>query len=191
MPLLFAHNVLILDANCVIGLYATRRMAEILAAIPRTVTIATYVFENETQSIYSPLDEHGQRTKEPINLQPLVDAKLLQIVAIETEAEAETVVNLAALIGDQGESITGAIAFHRDWAIGLDDRKARRLFAQYAGHLQLIYTLDLVKHWVEISSPDLEVITSTLVNIRHGARYLPHRQHPLYEWWLSNGGPDR
>ncbi len=191
MPLLFAHNVLILDANCVIGIYATRRMSEVLATIPRTVTIATYVFEKETQSIYGPLDEHGQRTKEPINLQPLVDAKLLRIVTIQSEAEAEIVVNLAGLIGDQGESITGAIAFHRDWAIGIDDRKARRLFAQYASHLQLIYTLDLVKYWFEINSPSLEDVASTLVNIRNGARYLPHRQHPLYEWWLSNGGPDR
>lgn len=188
MSLLFAHDTLILDANCVIGLYASKQMAEILAAIPRTITVAAYVAEKETGWVYGELDEFGQRTREPINLQPIIDTELLQIVTIETENEAETFATFSAMIRDQGESITGAIAFHRNWAIALDDKKARRLFTTHARHLQLFYTLELVKHWVDIASPSSDAITAMLRNIRSGAKYTPTRLHPLYEWWHNFEG---
>ncbi|RIK41792.1 MAG: hypothetical protein DCC55_10825 [Chloroflexi bacterium] len=188
MPLLFAHNTLILDANCVIGLYASRYMAEILDAIPPTVTIAAYVADNETDWIYGPLDESGQQIREPIDLQPVLDAGLLHIVTVESEDEAEALVTFSAMIRDQGEAVTGAIALCRNWAIALDDKKARRLFTEYAGHLQLFYTLELVKHWVDTVSPSSSTITDMLRNIRSGARYTPHRHHPLYSWWHNFGG---
>jgi len=188
MSLLYAHDTLILDANCVISLYASKQMANILAAIPKTITIAAYVSENEALWVYSEPDESGQRTKEPILLQPLIDTGLLHIVTIQSEDEAEIFATFAAMIRDQGEAITGAIAFKRNWAIVVDDEKARRLFHQNASHLQLIYMLELVKHWVEVDSPPDEIITATLQNIRKRATYTPRNQHPLYKWWHSNGG---
>jgi hypothetical protein len=89
MALHFAHDTLILDANCVIGLYASQQMAEILAAIPRTVTVAAYVAEKETQWVYRGLDDVGQPVRIPIALQPIINTGLFQIVNIETEDEAE------------------------------------------------------------------------------------------------------
>lgn len=188
MALHFAHDTLILDANCVIGLYASQQMVEILAAIARTVTVAAYVAEKETQWVYGGLDDASQPIRIPIALQPLINAGLLQIVNIETEGEAETVATFSAMIRDQGEAITGAIALHRHWAIALDDRKARRLFTDYAEQLQLIYTLELVKHWVDVSSPPAVVVTTALRNIRTGAKYTPRRGHPLFDWWHQHGG---
>ena len=113
--------------------------------------------------------------------------KIIEDVASELEKEW-TLATFSALIADRGEAITGAIALHRNWAIVIDDKRARRLFQQNASQLQLIYTLELVKHWVELDSPSIDVLTTTLQNIRHRATYTPRRQEPLYDWWHQHNG---
>lgn len=183
MPLSFLHDTLILDATCVINLYASGHIEEILGTIPRTVTVAAYVYSKEALWVYGNLHRQGQR--EPIMLQPLIDSGLIKVVTIETEAEAETLAVLSMKIRGQGEASTGAIAINRNWAIATDDGKARRLFQGMAGHLQLIYTLELLTHWVDVSNPPVAVINKALQSIRHRAAYAPQQNHPLYEWWRS------
>jgi predicted nucleic acid-binding protein len=162
----FAHDTLILDASCIISLYASRQMEAILRSIPSTVTIAAYVYEREVFWVYSGGRQDGQRSKESINLKPLVTENLLKIVTIEGEGEAEVMANLSAKIRDQGESVTGAIAVNRNWAVAIDDRKARRVIQEIGGHIQLVYTLELVNHWAELNAIPADVVTDTLQNIR-------------------------
>jgi len=188
MPLHFSHDILIIDASCLINLYASNQLADILRSIPKTVAVAAYVADREALWIYGELNEKGEPTKEQIALQPFVDAGLLRIVDLASEDETETFTTFSALIADRGEAITGAIALHRNWAIIVDDKKARRLFQQNASQLQLIYTLELVKHWVEVNSPAVDVIIQTLQNIRRRATYTPRRQEPLYNWWHQHHG---
>lgn len=189
MPLEFHHDTLIVDASCLINLYASNQLANILQAIPKTVTVAAYVANREALFIQGEVNESGERTKEQIVLQPFIDAGLLHIVDLAEEDETETFATFSALIVDRGEAVTGAIALHRNWAIIVDDKKARRLFQQHASRLQLVYTLELIKHWVDCEAPIAAMITTTLQNIRKRAIYTPHRQHPLYEWWHRyNGG---
>lgn len=188
MPLQFSHDTLIIDASCLINLYASNQLANILQSIPKNVAVAAYVADRETLFVYGELNEKGERTKEQIALQPLINIGLLHIVDLDSEDEVETLATFSALIADRGEAITGAIALHRNWAIIVDDKKARRLFQQNASHLQLIYTLELVKHWVELDSPTIDVITATLQNIRRRATYTPRRQEPLYDWWHQHNG---
>lgn len=188
MPLEFHHDTLIVDASCLINLYASNQLANILQVIPKTVTVAAYVANREALFIQGEVDELGERKKEQILLLPFINAGLLRIVDLAAEDEAETFATFSALIVDRGEAVTGAIALHRNWAIIVDDKKARRLFQQYASRLQLIYTLELVKHWVDCESPVTSMITTTLQNIRKRAIYTPHRQHPLYAWWHSYSG---
>ena len=177
----FHHDCIILDASCIISLYASRQMGEILKAIPKSVTIATFVFEKEALWIYGGSDEDVQADKEAIDLQPFVDAGLLRLVKIAS-AETNDYVNLAAKL-DPGEAITGAIAMNRNWAIATDDNKARSLFQREVPHLQLVYTLGLVKYWVDSTNPSFETVTSALKNIRTRAIYKPGQNHPLYSWW--------
>ena len=188
MPLHFNHDTLLIDASCLINLYASNQLANILRSIPKTVAVAAYVADREALFIHSEINESGERTKEQIILQPFVNAGLLHLVDLASEEEAEILATFSALITDRGEAITGAIALHRNWAIIVDDKKARRLFQQNASQLQLIYTLELVKHWVELDSPTGAVITATLQNIRRRATYTPRRQDPLHDWWHQHNG---
>lgn len=185
----FAHNTLILDANSLICLYASQQIIPILKAIPKTIAVATYVTQKEALWIRGESSELGRDERESIQVQPLVDSGLLQIVTIDSEEEAEMFATFASQIRDQGEAITGAIALNRNWAIVLDDEKARRLFQRSAAHLQLIYTLELVKYWVDLACPAENLIIETLQNIRKRAIYTPRKQNPLYAWWhLYQGG---
>lgn len=187
MRLTSVHNCIVLDASCVISLYASGQMTSILESISETVVVSQFVFEKEALRIYGGPEGDERSARESIRLQPLVDAGLLRVETIQLEAEMATFVNFAVEV-DDGEAITGALALHRHWAIGVDDKKARALFSREAAGQQLFYTLELVKHWVEATTPSPAVISSVLRNIQRRATYIPAKTHPLYSWWEQHGG---
>lgn len=177
MTLQFKHDALILDASCVINLYASRKMVEILNSVPTDVTIAAYVADKEALQI------RGSAENENIDLQPMIADGLITIVTPETESEAETALLIAAAIRGQGEAETGAIAIHRQWTIALDDRRARNFISEIANDLQMVYSLELVKHWADSQSIPKSEIQCALQNIRTGGNYIPRRSNPLHTWW--------
>ena len=187
MTLSITKSVIILDASCVINLYATDHMAAILQSIPQSITVSAYVFNEEALWIKEYIN--GQLVKKLVQLQPLVDAGLLTLVTITGEAESNLHVLLSSKIRDEGESRTGAIAINRDWAVALDDRKARRIIHETSSNIELVYSLQLVKHWTEAEKIDSLTLRDALETIRRRATYLPRKANPLYQWWIDNGGP--
>ena len=187
MTLSITKSVIILDASCLINLYATNHMAEILQSIPQSITVAAYVFNKEALWIKEYIGEEW--AKKDIQLQPLVDTGLLTLVTLLGETESNLHVLLSSKIRDEGESRTGAIAINRDWAVTLDDRKARRVISETNSHIELIYSLELVKHWVETEKINSSTLKDVLEAIRGGATYLPRKANPLYQWWIDHGGP--
>jgi hypothetical protein len=174
-----------LDACCVINLYASRHFGNILEAIPISVAVATYVREKEALKVYGDFIDHTlQRQEEQIDLQPFIDRRLLLLTSPDSEAENVTLVDFAASV-DDGEAITGAIAMHRNWAIGSDDRRASSFFAKVTPHLQVLSTLELIKYWVDTNDLPTDVVRTALQNVRARAKYQPHFKHPLYLWWRA------
>jgi len=180
----FLHECIILDACCIINLYASRQFGHILGALPTSVAVSTYVQEKEALKIYGGPDEHVMQREEQIDLQPFIDRGLLTAVSPESEAENVTYVNFAASL-DDGEAITGAIAVHRNWAMGSDDRKAISFFAKAAPHLQMLSTLELMKQWVDTTDVPADIVYAALRNVRTRAKYEPHSKHPLHHWWRT------
>jgi hypothetical protein len=178
----FAHDCIILDACCVINLYASGRIREILEAVPTSVSIATYVHEQEALFVGT---SDGSGGKERIDLEPLIDQGLIRSVQPETEEENITFVDFAAELGDDGEAMTGAIAVHRNWAIGTDDRGAIRFFHRAAPQFQIISSLELIKDWTDVLELSADEICSVLRNVRICGRYQPHDAHVLAAWWQS------
>lgn len=181
---MFQHDTLILDASCVISLYATQRMGEILAALPPQVTVATYVAQREALYIRGEApEEDAPRPKIPIQLDALVQQGLLRFVRPEGEKEAALIAGLASQIRGQGEVVTGAIGICRQWGLVVDDRRARNLLGGIAPRIQLLHTLDLVRYWaIQTQLPQVET-TAVLTAIRTGAAFMPHPQDPNWAWW--------
>ncbi len=185
---LFPNDGVILDACVIINLYASGHMQSILESIPKPVSIAAYVYEMEAHRIYTGPDEDVAMETASINLQPFVESELLHVAPIENGPEAAAAVSLSAATRlDNGEAISAAIAVHRSWSLATDDKAAISFFARQVPYLHLISTPQLLKHWVDVTHPHGTVTGLAVENIRKRARYEPHHDHPLYEWWKRCG----
>ncbi len=122
-------DTLLLDASCLLNLYATGRFRDIAVALDYRLGVAACVLKVEALYIWRP-DPTGTREEpEPVDVSSLVDEGLMQVLSLASPAEEATFVELAALI-DDGEALTGALAVHRECSLATDDRKARRVLAE-------------------------------------------------------------
>lgn len=170
---IFRHPCILLDADCTISLAASGQMEPVIINMPCKSAITRYVHQNEILRA---------------NLQPLVDGRTLTIVDL-TPVEEDTMINLSAIGLDNGEASAGAVAIHRNWAIGIDDGGARKYLAKHYPQIQLISVVDLVKHWIDLTNPSLIDIKAMLKAIEEKGSYRPGPKHPLCNWWntyLSN-----
>ncbi len=175
---------LLLDANCLLNLYATGRLRDITVALPYQYWVADYVVELEAHYIWRPSSTDGRDVREPVDLTSLLEECLIQLMSLGDPAEEATFVELAADL-DDGEAITGALAFHRGWSVATDDRKARHVLGQLHPPVRLVSTLELLKLWAEEVQVPRDELASAMAEMRSCASYIPGRRDPLYEWWRS------
>ncbi len=175
---------LILDASCLLNLYATERFGDIAACLREQVGVADYVLEEEALFIRREASADGQDDQVPVDLSPFVSEGLVEVMRLESSNEETTFVAFAALI-DDGEAMTAALALHRGGSVATDDRKARRVLAERAPTVPLISTLDLLSRWAEAMSVPLHELRTALERMRSGASYVPGPGDPSYRWWLE------
>ena len=175
-------DVLLLDASCLLNLYATGRMIEIAAALPWQLAVVDYVLEHEALYVRAigAYEEQGETV--PVDLSPLVDDGLLLVVRLENPSEEASFVEMAATL-DDGEAITGAIALNRGYSVAIDDRKARRVLGEKAPEVRLVSTLELVQHWS--TAVTNEEVILVLRAMQYGAHYIPGQRYPLFDWWRA------
>ena len=173
-------GVLLLDASCLLNLYATGRMMEIAAALPWQLAVVDYVMEQEALYVRIIGASAEQEETVPVDLSPLIDEGLLLVLRLETPSEEASFVELAAVL-DDGEAITGAIALNRGHSVAIDDRKARRVLGEKAPGMRLVSTLELMRQWCECVP--VQEVSRALRAMQHGARYVPGQRDPLYTWW--------
>lgn len=176
-----AHSHILLDACCVLNFCASGKFLAILQAIPVQVTVTQVVQECELNSLRRL--EGKENEESATQFEAAIAQGLLEIVDFKSEEEAETFVNYASELGDDGESATGTIAIHRAWAIATDDKKAISFFQRQAPHLQILSTPEIIKHWSEKSGLDASELRDALNAIRVKGCYVPPKNHPLRTWW--------
>ena len=172
-------GVLLLDASCLLNLYATGRLLEIAGSLPWQLAVVDYVMEQEALYVRTiGAEEPGETV--PVDLSPLIDEGLLLVVRLETSSEEASFVDLAAIL-DDGEAMTGAIALNRGHSVAIDDRKARRVLGEKAPGMRLVSTLGLMCEWsASVTVPEL---SRALRVMQHRARYVAGQWDPLYAWW--------
>ncbi|CAN1210432.1 PIN domain-containing protein [Tumidithrix helvetica PCC 7403] len=180
------HSHVILDACCILNFSASGDFLAILKSIPAQVVVSEVVRTQELKTLQKleNVDNEGA-----IQLEQAIQQGLLFVVDFESELEEETFVNYVFELGDDGESATFAIAFHRGWAVATDDKKAISFFQKEAPHCQILSTLEIVKHWSEDAKLDVTKLKTALSAIRIKGRYLPNKNHPLLSWWESIVNP--
>jgi hypothetical protein len=174
------HSHVVLDACCVLNFCASGYLIEILESISAQVVVTEVVRERELLTLQRLRDENNEDVSQ---FETAIEKGLISVVDFDSEIEEEIFVNYVFELGDDGESATGAIAFHRDWAIATDDKKAISFFQREAPNLQILSTLAIVQHWLETGKISPTTLRSALSAIRIRGRYIPHRNHPLLSWW--------
>ena len=122
--------------------------------------------------------------QEPVDLTSLLQECLIQLMSLGDPAEEATFVELAADL-DDGEAITGALAFRRGCSVATDDRKARRVLGQLNPPVELVSTLELLKLWAEEVQVPSDELGAAMAEMQSSASYRPGARDPLYEWWRS------
>lgn len=183
------HSHVILDTCCILNFCASGYFLDILKSIPAIMTVAEVVNTQELLTFRRVEgDDNNDSSDDKTNqgsshFEQAVAQKLLTVVDFESETEAETFLNYAAEMKDDGESATGAIAFHRNWAIATDDKKATKFLKQAAPQLQIVTTPEVIQHWsmiANLSASELRIVVKT---IRKRGKYMPPKAHPLLKWW--------
>lgn len=175
---------LLLDASCLLNLYATGYLREIATAIDMRFQVARYVLEHEAIYTWVPNAESGHDEPVSLDVSPLTDDGHIHVIDFERTAERATFVELATIV-DDGEAVTGALAFHRGFSVAIDDRKARRVFGERIPSVQLVSTLELLKLWADLGQIPDDDLHAAMIVMQSGASYIPSRRDPLFEWWAG------
>lgn len=165
----------LLDACTVLSLYATRRMAAILAVVTGSVAIVDIVAQ---EALYVRHLVDGKWEREPVDLSPLIATGALEVVDPDGEEEFQTFVDLAADL-DDGEAMSAALAIHRRCVLVTDDRKTERLLAS---RLRLRSTLDLIRAWTVADEVSDDLAREVLTAV-YERGYEPSTVHRLRPWW--------
>jgi hypothetical protein len=174
----------ILDACGTLNLYASGRFVSILAALGHDWYIPAAV-EREAQQYRQPDPADPEKLVAlPIDLAPALANGVLKRCDCEGDDETELYIELAARIGDDGESMGLAIAKCRGWSVLTDDKKARRIAKELG--VPVLATPEVMKQWAISAGPGVEELARVLGAIERFANYLPGRGAVDYEWWVAS-----
>ncbi len=175
--MLINQSPLLLDACCVFNFLASGHFFDIVKAISVDVYITKTVQEQEL------INFDGFDPEDITQFNNTLEQGIVKIVDFEAETEADLFINYASILGDDGESATGAIAICRGWAIATDDKRAITLFKQEVPNLQILSTQEIIKYWSEITNIDLIQLKTVLNQIKKKGQYFPPKNDPLRSWW--------
>ena len=174
----------ILDACGTLNLYASGQFVSILTALGHEWYLPAAV-EKEAQQYRQPdPDDPEKLVVEPIDLQPAINRGILTRCDCESEEETDLYVQLAARIGDDGESMGLAIAKCRGWSVLTDDKKACRIATELG--VQVLGTTEIMKQWSEMTKPSAVQLCTALEAIERFANYTPGPNAICYDWWVTS-----
>jgi hypothetical protein len=173
--------LLLLDAYCLLNLFATRHIEHILQTLQRRFAIAAAV-KAEAKWIYRGGSGEDALERDTLDTEPLIAAGLLEVLMPETDAENEDYVAFAIVLGD-GEAMTAALAMHRGGSVATDDVKARRELTARAPYVVLSSTADLLHEWSSAACIETRILAQALQDVRTRAQFLPANGDPLRSWW--------
>ena len=168
---------LLLDACIAINLAAATSIARIADALQLTFIIAA---QAAAEAGYLRDVVKGTVVLTPINLEQYLSTEALEIWELEA-TELALYLELA-LVVDDGEAATIALALVRGIDLATDDRRARRL-CEDRGIAEPTRTAALLRSYAEAAQLPDDEVRKMLVRVRERASFLPARSDPDLKWW--------
>lgn len=161
-----SFEYLILDGCVLLNLLATGFFEQILRASAEESSIC-FLVEEEHFFLRNETDVNEIIS---VDLKPFIESRVIKRCNLDTDDERQMFVNLAVRL-DDGEAMSLAIALSRNWRIATDDKKARKVFLEYAGgdSESLLSTSDLIAKWIRKEKIDEKTVKSILLMIEKKA----------------------
>jgi predicted nucleic acid-binding protein len=183
------EGLVLLDACCLINLFATGRAEEILESLPYGFAVARYVAEDEVVEV-------GAEGEERVSLHPLmralIDKKILKQLAVSSSEESRHLVRFAVDL-DDGEAHTCALAFIRNARVATDDKKAIRVLSKTwrerdpsSDHRDpFIRTSKLLFEWADAEGIEEAELAQIVRAVGRKASFIPPRNDPHFDRWMK------
>jgi predicted nucleic acid-binding protein len=173
-------TIVIMDACCLINLYAADNLTSLLTSLGWEIHVSAHVLAETYYILRKDEEQETQLVRQRIDLQPAIDAGLLHPCDVGDGEELELFVQLATTL-DDGEAACLAIAKSRSWVLATDDRKAIRL----AGTLGVgtVTTPELIKRWADVTRATDAEVGAVPWKIQNFANFIPRRGSAFHQWW--------
>lgn len=170
-------NLLLSDSSVLLNLLATNRFAEIASTGLWDFAVCPAVIAevNELR------DEHSGELV-PVDLGPLISSGLLQVLELSGDDE-QTLYVEQAIVVDDGEAMSIAIAACRHLDLAIDDKQAANHARRRFPKIKLWSTPEILKHWSDHGGADNASLRAAIQFVEVRARYIPATSHPLKAWW--------
>ncbi len=179
----------ILDACGTLNLYTSGQFVPILTALHNEWYLPAAVEKESRQYRQPDPDDPEKLIVVPIDLIPAIDGGILTRCDCQSDEETELYVQLAARIGDDGESMGLAIAKCRGWSVLTDDKKARKIAMELG--VGVLATTEVMKQWSEIVKPNAAELSAALKAIERFANYTPGSGAANFDWWVASIQTDK
>jgi hypothetical protein len=177
-------SLFLLDACCLINLFATGRIEEILRCLPWRFATSQLVATREVLAIRRSAGTGDPLEREVISLAPLERSGSLTLFDLSTDEEKTEFLRFAMDL-DDGEASVCALAVTRGGGIATDDRKALRILDQATPQVSTVQTPEILYEWAHLSQAREGEIGDVLRAVRDRARFYPRRDAPRFDWWES------
>lgn len=177
-------KILINDSSVLLNLLAADCLASIAAATGWQFAICPAV-RDEAKKLRDP--HTGEMID--VDLAPYLASGQLQVLELSGEEE-QTLYVEQAIVVDDGEAMSIAIAAHRRLELAIDDKQATNHTRRAFPEIILWSTPEILKHWSEVGGVDGKILQEAIRLIETRSRYFPARSHALAEWWriAKSGG---
>ena len=122
-----------------------------------------------------------------IDIAPLIASGLLQVLEISGDEEQTLYVEQAVVV-DDGEAMSIAIAASRKLELAIDDKQAANHTRRTFPEIRLWSTPEILKLWSDTSAIEPPLLQKAIRLIEARARFFPPKSHALAQWWRSMRG---
>ena len=179
-PMPTEGGLLLLDACCLINLFATGHIEDVLETLPYRLATSELVADTEVLTIRGEEQPDGSTERVILSPRRLETSGHLSILAIASEVEVDAFVRFAADL-DDGEASVSALAVVHGGGVATDDRKALRILSR--AQVPVVQTPELLFAWAQRSQALESVVRDALRAVRVRARFYPRKVAPCFHWW--------
>ena len=175
--------VLLNDSSVLLNLLATDCFEAIAHSTGWQFAICTVV-RSELKKLRDPAT--GDMVA--VDIEPFIQSGVLQVLELAGEKE-QTLYVEEAMVVDDGEAMSIAIAASRGLGLAIDDKQASSQVRRQFPALKLWTTPEILKRWAETTAAPAEDLRQTIQLIEQLAMYVQPKNHALAAWWSAARKP--